>query len=174
MNSTLEKISNRLSSNGLLYVFQVVILWYIIFTIFCIIAFINTDWFNNDKDVSNLEKTADAIYYSSTTFSTVGYGDISPTNRWCRIGVSVVQMVLIYITFNIVIESNKDNMVSAMENETKLQNVINMMQNKNKNSFRNLPDTNKWRAAAKKALIQDTKTKVENMLNSSKVLPIDN
>jgi hypothetical protein len=65
--------------------------------------FIYTDWFNNNKDVSNFEKIVDSIYYSLTHASSAGFGDIHAVHMYSRIIVSIHLIGLILLSFDIFI-----------------------------------------------------------------------
>ena len=75
---------------------------FLIYTIVYIILFINTDnLFNVTTDKtgkSNAEVAMDAIYFSTTTSSTIGYGDILPIHWGSKLLVSTHQMMLLLIT----------------------------------------------------------------------------
>lgn len=55
----------------------------------------DTDWnFSNNNSVSLLDMT----YFSTTTVTTCGYGDISPVTKKARIPVMLVQLLIIFQT----------------------------------------------------------------------------
>ena len=55
----------------------------------------DTDWnFSNNNSVSLLDMT----YFSTTTVTTCGYGDISPVTKKARIPVMFVQLLIIFQT----------------------------------------------------------------------------
>lgn len=58
-----------------------------------------------------------------------------------------------YITFNIVMEINKNNIIDVIENESKIQNVVDLLKTNKSNiiNSNNLTENAlKWRNAAKK------------------------
>ena len=87
-----KKLSHKLS---------LFILVNIIFTmIYFIFCNNETDWhFINDCDKDNLNKKdglflLDYLYFTFTTFTTVGFGDITPRSRKCRLLV-ILQLLTI-------------------------------------------------------------------------------
>lgn len=52
----------------------------------------SSDWFGIKKDISYL----DSLYYTTTTFSTVGYGDITPKSSRAKILTIIIIFGLIF------------------------------------------------------------------------------
>lgn len=77
---------------------RVVLTFVIIFLIINIICITYTELFNNNKDLPVHEKIIDGIYFTTTTFSSVGYGDISPIHPASKLIVSLQQLFLLSIT----------------------------------------------------------------------------
>lgn len=64
-----------------------------------------TDGFSNNHQVSVSEKALDGVYFTTTTISSVGYGDITPTKWWSKC-VVIVQQIIMYLSieaFNVYI-----------------------------------------------------------------------
>ena len=137
--------------------FVVIFLWYVIFCIICIILFINTDGFNNNKDTTTYNKIIDAIYFCSTSFSTIGYGDISPVKAWSKLLTSFIQVVIIFVTFNVVVEQNKTSINNAFDNEHKIKEIVNFMKKNDKLENDKVNTNNTLRNVAKKVLLDNRK-----------------
>jgi hypothetical protein len=79
----------------------------IIFVVLCILInsylFVNTDWFNNNQNVSTTEKIVDAVFFSLYTTSGTGYGNLVPEHMYAKIIVSIQLVALILLTFDIFI-----------------------------------------------------------------------
>lgn len=58
--------------------------------------------FNNDNTKTYGEKALDGLYFSTTTLSTVGYGDISPIHWSSKTLVILEQLFLVYLSINAV------------------------------------------------------------------------
>ena len=55
------------------------------------------DWYGINKDISYL----DSIYYTLVTFSTVGYGDITPKSKKAKVVTILIILGLIFNIFGI-------------------------------------------------------------------------
>jgi hypothetical protein len=82
---------------------KVLILYLLICFVINAYLFVKTDWFNNNKDVSTFEKIIDSIYYSLTSASSAGFGDIHAIHMYSRIIVSIQLLGLILLSFDIFI-----------------------------------------------------------------------
>jgi hypothetical protein len=78
---------------------------FITITIFILIlSLIFTVFFYDEKHWNGLEneenlffvKFYNRLYFTTTTLSTAGYGDISPKNKNLKLCVIIVQLILIY------------------------------------------------------------------------------
>mgnify|MGYP001164873498 CR=1 FL=1 len=69
----------------------IVIFFTMVFTLFD-----HTHWngLNNDNDTKPQDKFFNRLYFTMTTFSSTGYGDISPGSKEARIAVMFVQLLL--------------------------------------------------------------------------------
>ena len=79
-----------------------IIFLYIIFTIiFC--QYDHTHWngIEEKEDDTLQKKFFNRLYFTSTTYSTVGYGDISPKSNSCRTMAMVLQMLIIIEIVNL-------------------------------------------------------------------------
>ncbi len=75
---------------------------YIIFTlVFC--QFDHTHWVGIDEEDDDTfnKKFFNRFYFTSTTYSTAGYGDISPKSTSCRIAVMALQTLIIVEIVNL-------------------------------------------------------------------------
>jgi len=155
---------------SILRAFIVILSWYAIFTILCVIFFLTTDGFNNNKDVKWYDKIIDAIYYSTTTFSTIGYGDISPVKSWSKLLTAGAQFILIFITFNVVVEQNKKNIKQVFDDENKLQGIVEIMKSNNNQQIDSLDilskEKQKWREIGKKIIINNQVNKAKDIINN--------
>ena len=52
----------------------------------------------NYKSLSVTERVIDGVYFTTTTFSSVGYGDISPIHPASKLLVAMEQLFLLFIT----------------------------------------------------------------------------
>jgi len=68
-----------------------------------VLLFVNTQWFNNDHNASIVDKVIDGIYFSTSSFSSIGYGDYTPQSRQAKIIVIVEQFLVISIAFDMII-----------------------------------------------------------------------
>jgi hypothetical protein len=75
------------------------LIFLILISIVHIILFIYTDIFNNNQDSNKWEKGIDGLYFTTTTFSTVGYGDLSPSHWGAKLLVIFEQIMLIWLSF---------------------------------------------------------------------------
>jgi len=154
----------------ILKAFIVILFWYVIFTILCIVLFLTTDGFNNDKNAELYDKIVDAIYYSTTTFSTIGYGDISPVKSWSKILTSIVQFIIIFITYNVVVEQNKNNIQHAFDEEHKLQGIVDLMQKNNNTNLDNIENISeekqRWRDIGKNIIIKNQVKKANEIIKN--------
>jgi len=93
----MKKVATSLAGNLLEIIFL-----YLIFTlIFC--QFDHTHWAGieeKDDDTFN-KKFFNRFYFTSTTYSTAGYGDISPKSTNCRIAVMILQTLIIIEIVNL-------------------------------------------------------------------------
>lgn len=78
---------------------KILLIFFIVITILHIILFNKTDLFNNDKTKSTEEKTLDAIYFTTTSLSTIGYGDMYPVKPWGKILIIFEQIFLIVLSY---------------------------------------------------------------------------
>jgi len=120
---------SKLFKNLLLYLM-------IIFTINMLIFIVDGDAFNNNKDVSFVQKIIDCFYFSTTTMSTIGYGDITPQKWYSRMAVSLEQLMVIAILYNTLqIEQEKqshDLQDALLLTETEKENVRGILDAMNK------------------------------------------
>jgi hypothetical protein len=75
----------------------------IIFTIFLIINFIL--FFNNENKIHYLtenDSSSTALYFTITTHSTTGYGDVSPVSFPARFCAGLHQIILLIFTTGII------------------------------------------------------------------------
>lgn len=87
---------------------QNIIILVILIFMLNIYLFIDTKLFDNDKSKSIINRTIDSIYFTSSTLSTVGYGDIKPIHPISKLIVVVEQMFIIAVTYNILSSSILD------------------------------------------------------------------
>ncbi len=76
---------------------------YVVFTlIFC--KYDHTHWngIEEKEDDTFKKKFFNRLYFTSTTYSTVGYGDISPKSTSCRTVAMILQMLIIIEIVNLV------------------------------------------------------------------------
>ena len=83
-----------------------------------IFGLINTNLTNVDEWVGNnapnekssyLDRLFNMIYFSSTTFSTVGYGDIYPKSKRAKILVMLQHIIILAGLIRIFVKKNKYN-----------------------------------------------------------------
>ncbi len=73
-----------------------------VFIIFLVFVFINslimfyTPWFNNHHS-GTWHAITDAIYFTSTTMSTVGYGDMTPQVQGAKLWTVFIQMTSLFL-----------------------------------------------------------------------------
>ena len=54
----------------------------------------------NTKSKNTLDKVVDGVYFSTTTFSTSGFGDILPVTNWSKCIMILQHAILLYIMTN--------------------------------------------------------------------------
>lgn len=85
------------------HVFTLALIILIIFIIIHIIYFnVSPESFGIDPEKDFSEKSVDAIYFTFTTFSTVGYGDILPLTSAAKMLVGLEHLLVLYLTFGVV------------------------------------------------------------------------
>ena len=69
----------------------IVIFFTMVFTLFD-----HTHWngLDNSNDTKPKDKFFNRLYFTMTTFSSTGYGDISPSSKEARVAVMFVQLLL--------------------------------------------------------------------------------
>lgn len=80
---------------------NLIILIFIIFIVINIILITSTKYFNNDHTKDLKYKILDGIYFTTSTFSTINYGDIVPIHPISKMLVILEQMFFAYITVGI-------------------------------------------------------------------------
>lgn len=76
---------------------SVLIINFIIFLLFAII------YYDFKTEFSNMNDLVDAIYFTSMTQSTVGYGDIVPKTRKMKCVVAVHHIIIILLALRLII-----------------------------------------------------------------------
>lgn len=88
-------------SNEILFGKKILIFLICISILHIILFVFNTPFkFNNDKDKGKMSRCMDGIYFSTTTISSVGYGDILPLNGLAKMLMSIEHIILIYLSFD--------------------------------------------------------------------------
>lgn len=80
---------------------KIFISYIIIILIINVVLFTMTDLFNNNKNSSICDQIIDGVYFTTSTISSVGYGDITPKKPLSKIIISMEQIMLIYFSFDI-------------------------------------------------------------------------
>lgn len=92
---------NIFSINGepLKYLVKLVIVIIMVSLILHSILFQYSDWFNNKKDetVTRWDTFVDSVYFTFSTYSTVGYGDLLPANWKGKALITFEQMLVLYM-----------------------------------------------------------------------------
>ena len=68
-----------------------------------ILIFIISDSFydtTDGKEISIFQRCIDGIYFTTTTVSTIGYGDITPKHWTAKLLMSLEQIMLIYLSID--------------------------------------------------------------------------
>ena len=82
---------------------------YLIFTlIFCSFDYKHWNGIEKKNDDTFKKKFFNRLYFTSTTYSTAGYGDVSPKSNKCKIAVMVLQLMILIETVGVVLKK-EDN-----------------------------------------------------------------
>jgi len=96
------KLTNK--NKNILLVLIFILVLNILLMVFTV-AFNNTTNRSYDKDnnfiiTPHWEEIANGLYFTTTTFSTVGYGDLSPIQWWSKCIISIEQIIIIYLSID--------------------------------------------------------------------------
>lgn len=73
-----------------------------------------------DKNRPMKDTLSDALYFTTTTFSSVGYGDITPTTTNAKLIVAIEQILLIFLSLGAI-------GYEATYNNKNLKNIMSMV-----------------------------------------------
>ena len=87
----------NLKDNVKLSILNIFISFIIMFTIYSLFFLYNKNNFKGAEDL------VDIWYFTTTTHSTTGYGDILPNTKIMKLIVSIHQMLILFMTLELVI-----------------------------------------------------------------------
>ena len=82
-------------------IFEILFLYFVFSLILSNFDHTNWNGINEDDDNTFYKKFFNRFYFTSTTYSTAGYGDISPKSIRCRIVVMILQTLIILEIVNL-------------------------------------------------------------------------
>jgi hypothetical protein len=130
MGKVFEKIGNGLLKIKTIvknyYSIQIAIFFIIIL---CVNAWLikNGHFDNEDPQIEDIRKegktAVDSFYFTSTQFSTIGYGDISPKSKRARIISSFFHIIIIALTFKLFAEFGIMSELDKMQKKIAIETI---------------------------------------------------
>jgi hypothetical protein len=127
--SCVGKIPTHFNSDKYNHMFSTVFKYLIVYVLCLIILnwilMASTDSFNKTSDKSddykygwNFNTLIDSIYFTFTTLTSVGYGDISPNTNFTKFVVSMEQLGMLFITFSVSQQQQMKDISETLHNFT--------------------------------------------------------